>query len=221
MELSLYYNGKMNRYIISKYVRRFILPLDEVQTLLCEGCTAVADREQRRGRVVNDVINVNKGSGGVVVPIAEVTTAVRCLAKRMGNQGFSHFVFGDEYPVVDAGYLTLILKTADMLPKHDGYYLNAFWGKPIPKPEVFLAVNYDERKEALEYWDKHAYSGKVIAMNTDTVLFPEKPTPFQLDAVARTSRCHFNYMGRADLDITWHEIWLKADGQYYVYRGVR
>lgn len=218
MELKLFYNGKIHRYLVSKFIRRFIIPLDQLQLELCEANARVGEREHRKGRVVNDVLYTGTGPGSVVLPIDAVPGAVRCLAKRIGSAGFSSFVFGTEYPVTDAGYLTLILKTGDM-PKFDGFYLNAFWGKPVRCSEVWLSDTYEERKEAAEYWKTSGYSARVVPMNADTMLFAGKLTPVQQDTVERTVKKSLGYVGRADVDLTWNEIWLKPDGEFFVYRG--
>jgi len=220
VELKLFYNGHVNRYLVSKFIRRFIIPLDALQLELCEHNNRTGERLHRRGRVVNDVINTGTGPGSAIVPFSEMPDAMPCLARRVGSAGFSSFVFGTQYPVTDAGYLTLIIKTAE-LPKHDGFYLNAFWGKPVPVQEAFLIADYTERKQAVEYWKEHGYSALAVPLRAETILFRESLNLMQKDVVERALRRGIGYVGRADLDLTWHEIWLKPDGEYYVYRGVR
>lgn len=219
MEIKLYLGEVSHTFIVSKFIKRFIISLEEISRILGRPNSFEIMRVGREGKLFNFVAETDEKTLSAIVPLKQGNFSFLAQKKDEGGFGFSRFVLDSEVSDCPQGVITLIVKSCDK-PSYSGYYLNAFWGYPV-EPEPFSFSLSSKRKLKSElFWKKNAYrlSGKSIDTNQILVSVSDF-SPETLKVLETSLGVPLNVLGRCSLCPDFKHISIVADGDYFVLRG--
>jgi len=217
MELDLFFGGTKKTYIVSKYIKKFIIPLDRIKDILKERNGYELMKMDRKGKIFNCVIMTDEQELAAVVEAGQVSGGVSFMAKRKDTVGFSRMIIGADYSAIPRGVLTLILKLCDK-QGIDGYYLNSFWGYPV-LPEPFGKFeSMDAYNESQQFWKTHMFRADDLGVDWDTVLMDHSLTKEEIN-IFYQNRVKLSYIGKADIQRNFKRVEIDPSYKYFAYRG--
>jgi len=219
MELDVYFGGNKKKFIISKYIKKFIIPLDEVKRVLGADNNHEVLNLNRRGKLFNSVVMTSEKTYSAVLDRKQIQSGIHFMGQRRDATGFSPMVINGDYSASPIGVLTLILKECDK-EGIDGYFLNAFWGYPVKAEPFGKFENLGSYHESEVFWKQHSFRADDLRLVTDAVLFETKPTEEELTLFKKIKGVELNYIGRANLIRNYKSISIDSNGRFYVYRGI-
>jgi len=217
MELDLFYNGSKKTYIVSKYIKKFIIPLDRVKNILKESNNYELMKLDRKGKIFNCIFMTDETDLSAVVDIREIRNGVSFLAKRKDAAGFSRMVLGADYTKVPKGILTVILKECDK-EYISGYYLNSFWGYPVSAEPFGKFDDIKAYHSSKEFWETHMYRAEDLEIEWDTVLMDRVLSKAEIEMFYK-NKVKLSYIGKADLLKNYKLVEIDPNHKYYAYRG--
>ena len=221
MEIKLYLGKIPHTFIVSKYIKRFIIPLEEISTVLGSPNNFEVMRVGRSGKLFNYVIETDESNPAAIVELKE-DSGLRFYAKNRGSYGFSSFVAGYPDSQISKGVITLIAKKCDK-PPYTGYYLNSFWGYPVD-PEPFTPnLDRDKVEKSVEFWSKKAYRCEGRAVDLTQILVPydeyQKYGAEKIHFLQKALSSGLAFIGRCNLSDTFQQTYISPDGKYAVLRS--
>jgi hypothetical protein len=222
MEIRLFLGKIPHTFIVSKFIKRFIIPLEEISQVLGNPNNFEVMKVNRSGKLFNFIIETDNPASAAIVEVKE-DTSLRFHAKNRGSFGFSSFVACFPEEKVSKGVITLIAKRCDK-PDYTGYYLNSFWGYPV-EPEPFTPnLDYGKMKESAKFWENKAYRCEGRAIDLSQILIPYAKyieyRPEDFEDLEHALGTHLSFIGRCDLSETFQQTLIAPEGHYAVLRGI-
>lgn len=215
MEIKLFLGKTSRKFIISKFIQNFIIPLDKMTALFSAPNNYEVMRSERQGKLFNFVVETDETTPSFVIP---KKSGNYFFAKKPKAVGFSPFILFPEDKDIVRGVITIIAKHCDK-EGFDGYYLNAFWGFPV-EPEPFIrTLNPDDIDNSVAFWSDNAYRADMIDVDCDQILIPaDSSTDTVLKAIEDHYKVRFSPIGLAEFSNNRQEINIVSEGKYMAYR---
>lgn len=214
MEINLYLGKTQYKFIVSKFMNRFIISLDRVSSILSAENSFEVLRVDRQGKLFNFVVETDESELSRIVPVK--TSGILFYAKKPQSLGYSPFLMDVPERDLVRGTLTIICKHCNK-EGFTGYYLNSFWGYPVD-PEPFIrTLGKDLLDKSMDFWKKNAYRADGIDIDVTNILIPYEL--FCLNTLARlesTYSCKFVTVGRGVLNYNHTQIQLDSRGDFIV-----
>jgi len=214
MEINLYLGKNLHKFIVSKFMNHFIIPLDKVSSVLGSENDFEVLRIDRQGKLFNFVVETDEKELSRIVPVKH--SGIFFYAKKTQSLGFSPFIMDVPGEELVKGTLTIICKHCNK-EGFSGYYLNSFWGYPV-EPEPFVrTLSEDLLQKSLSFWKDNAYRTDEIQIDVSNILIPYEL--FCLNTLGHLEQvydCKFTTIGQGCLNYNHTHIQLDPQGDYIV-----
>jgi len=219
MEITLYMGEVQHTFIVSKFIKRFIIPLEEISRILGKPNGFEVMRVVREGKLFNFVVETDEKNLSAIAPLKPGDFSFLVQKTNEGGFGFSRFVLDSEVSGCSQGVITVIVKSCDK-PPYSGYYLNGFWGYPV-EPEPFsFSLSVERQKKSIEFWSKNAYrlNGKEID-TSQVIISISDHTPENIEKLESSLGRSLSPIGRCSLSPDYKQVLIDSKGEFFALRG--
>lgn len=212
MEIKLYFGQKQHIFILSKYIQRYIIPLERVSAVLGSPNNYEFLKADRRGKLFNIVAETDESDTASVIPFK---SGIRVFCKKTGSRGFSPVLFSPDPAHVVSGVMTVIAKHCDK-PNISGYYLNAFWGYPV-EPEPFTRNLPDsDLLRSMKFWEENCYLASAVSLDTSMLLLSVEDAD-KITVIEAALGLKFVSMGRVSLIKGHLDVSIEPSGKFFAF----